>query len=258
MAEKTLPVGASGNTFIDENHHDLLNHLEILSAVTRDSWESSSFRKAMRGFIADIENHFSHEEVVLAGARYQNLDQHKLKHRVISLKLHLENTKELDRTEALEVVANIRDSIFSHELLEDQDYWDVFEQEISDQSGFVCWLPEYETGNRDVDLHHHALMNHLNRFCIDLAKSADRNLVCRELKLLAAYSEYHFREEEKLLGAGLRPGHAANHNKLIADLGVLTDEVGAGKFELKNLREYLNFWLIAHIQDYDIPAFAND
>ena len=83
-------------------------------------------------------------------------------------------------------------------------------------------------------------------------------MACSELKLLCAYSEHHFQEEERLLGERLRLGHKEQHQKLLADLGVVINEIRAGKFKLNNLGGYLDFWLINHIKMYDIPAFSSN
>ena len=48
-----------------------------------------------------------------------------------------------------------------------------------------------------------------------------------------------------------------NHRFLISDLERLIAEVKAEKFEPNNIGDYLKFWLLNHIRNFDIPAFES-
>ena len=56
----------------------------------------------------------------------------------------------------------------------------------------------------------------------------------------------------------MRYGHKANHDSQIDDLGVLIPEIENGKYDLQNIGNYLEYWLINHIKTFDIPALMNN
>ncbi len=258
MWENIQIDNSTGNSFIDENHTDLLDHLDSIITLSLESWNTDKFKSSVRGFIVDIENHFSHEEVILRGAGYSDLDRHIIDHRSIALFLHEKCLECSDYKQASQLQTEMRSKIFSHELLEDQKYWPLFDGNSSTESHLLRWSSELETGNADIDRQHQALVSHINRFYVGLVQSEDRDFACRELKLLCAYSEYHFEEEERLLGTRMWEKHKAAHHKLIADLEVVINEIASGKFELSGLGNYLDYWLFNHIKMFDIPTCNND
>ena len=109
-----------------------------------------------------------------------------------------------------------------------------------------------------TDKHHYALINFINRFHQKYASSSDVVFACVDLNNLCAYSELHFSQEENELGQKFRPGHKANHKKLLSDLKKLINEIEAGNYKLENLGSYLKFWLLNHIQEFDVPAFKHN
>lgn len=258
MNEQEVSVGSTGNSFIDENHDGLLEHLAKLSSLRDNNPEPDKVRSMIEGFITNLEQHFAHEEIVLKGAGYKNLRIHIVQHRMMALDMHKYLVGGLPENDAALFIKKITASILSHEMTMDQDYWPYFDDSPSGKTGLIAWQPEFETGDNEVDSHHQSLINHVNRFYIKVLASNDTNMACRELKLLCAYSEYHFQEEEKLLGAKLRLGHKEEHQRLLADLGCVINEIEAGKYQLKNLGGYLDFWLLNHIKMHDVPAFSNN
>ena len=142
-------------------------------------------------------------------------------------------------------------------MIDDQQYWDLFENNNPGGSNLIVWSDKYETNNSDIDYHHIALMTHINRFYVSSILLDDIEKAVNELKLLTIYSKYHFEQEELSLGTKLREGHKINHEKLIRDLETLIFEIGNGKFKIKNLPDYLTYWFLDHIKEYDIPAFTN-
>jgi len=258
---------SSGNSFIDENHEGLLDNIDAITMLLRDNWRKDEFKSRVRDFIVDLENHFSHEETILKAVGYAKLDSHAIKHREISMRLRMDSLDALNYDESVQFLANLRTKIPPHELLEDQDYWSLFDQECSDKEALIIWSKNLETGNLETDRHHQALKNHINRLhrrfskVSDIkrfSKVSDIEWACRELNLLCEYSKFHFSEEELLLGSKLRPGHRENHETLIIDLEKLISEVRSGKYKLDKLGDYLKYWLINHIQNFDIPSFDHN
>ncbi len=257
----TTPVANSGNSFINENHIHLLDHLSQFARIIENNWDQGEFAILLANFIIDIDNHFSHEELILRGVGYTDLEDHATKHRELGLRMDLIDSSNVSHENVDSIISDIRSMILEHELFEDQQYWPVFEGHILDKHSLIPWSPNFETGDPDVNKEHQALLVHINHFFAKLKQEKDITRACEELKLLAAFSRYHFEQEEKHLGENLRTGHAANHQKLLADLDNLIDEISEGKFNLNNpdsLSDYLTFWLLNHIKTHDVPAFARE
>lgn len=248
----------SGNSFIDENHNELLGFLDEITLFLRDEWDKDLFHSKIQNFIVSLENHYNHEEVILKGAGFENMDAHTLKHRELSMYLRIESLMPIDYDAAINFLSIIRSRIFSHELYDDQEYWPLFEPETPHTDTPMVWSSEFETGDMYTDKHHKAIINYINRLHQRLEYSSDIKLACNELTNLCAYSEHHFQEEESSLGSKLRPLHKTNHQTLINDLNALIKEVEAGKYKLNNIGDYLKFWFLNHVQTFDIPAFKNN
>src|ERR1039458_3522663 len=120
------------------------------------------------------------------------------------------------------------------------------------------WDRHFETGLERVDQQHHALVDLLNRFGEMLTKH-DR-VAFAEIEALfeelAAYAQYHFREEEELmLQVGLDSRHVAEHERI--HNGFLVEvtrmhEGGADQTETaERLLKFLTYWLAFHILGMD-------
>lgn len=247
----------SGNSFIDENHNSLLTQLERLTDLVRNEWIAESFHMTFSSFVSSLEAHFSHEETVLKGANFKELETHKIKHRELSLQLRMKNMGNLDYDDAVQLLVYTRSAVFSHELLDDQKYWDVFDENASNLDLDSGWSNDLLTGEKEADLHHQALIKFIQRLDTMFINSEDYIKAAQELKLLKNYSQLHFDTEKKMLGEGLRILHELNHKDQLNDLEVLIKEVEAGKYNLANLADYLRYWLINHIKNFDVPEFRN-
>lgn len=254
-----LPGNAatSGNAFIDDNHSALLDHIDRICVSIRDGGSTSGFRPHFRNFITDIESHFSHEEVILNGAGFENIDQHTIKHREVSYFLRTESFDLHSYDDAVAFLASARIRIFKHELLEDQEYWSLFEPMNNNVDDLIVWTAEFETGNSEVDKQHKALANYISRLDRRLTAEPSAEIARKELQAIQNFSQVHFSEEEVKLGLRLHAGHKANHEYLIRDLAALTDEIQKGRQEVKHVGEYLKYWLLNHIRTFDIPEFLN-
>lgn len=62
----------SGNSFIDEDHEKLLEHMDELTLLLRDNWDRDNFNSSVQDFIVKVESHLSHEEVILKGAKFDD------------------------------------------------------------------------------------------------------------------------------------------------------------------------------------------
>ena len=166
----------SGNSFIDENHEELLEHMDELTLLLRDNWDRDNFNSSAQDFIVNVENHLSHEEVILKGAKFDDLDEHIIKHRELAVSLRMGSLAVYTRDEAIQFMANVRIQVFAHELMEDQKYWPLFESANAAADNLINWSSEFETGDLETDKHHKALVNYINRIHRMLADSSDIKL----------------------------------------------------------------------------------
>ncbi|MBT4519448.1 MAG: hemerythrin family protein [Halieaceae bacterium] len=250
---ETLRKASSGNSFIDENHEKLLLTLDSLTEVVRDRYDERVFQQTFSNFLTELENHFSHEEALLKGTDFDELEIHILKHRDIALGLRMQNVESRTYEGAVSLLAKTRSTVFNHELLEDQKYWSAFERKYGTDSQLPA---EYRTGLPEIDGHHEALLNFIQRISGKAQTSDSRSAVCRELKDLRQHAQEHFAVEEERLKSRGKSQHIDTHKSLLHDLDILITEVGDGIYELANLEDYLRFWLLAHVKHYDVPAFA--
>jgi len=248
---------SSGNSFIDENHSSLLSQLEMLTELVRNQWQAETFNIAFSSFVSSLEEHFSHEETVLKGADFKELEAHIIKHRELTLQLRMKNMGDFDYDDAVQLLVYTRSAVFSHELLEDQKYWSIFEINAANLDVDSGWSNDLLTGEKEADQHHQALVKFIQRLDTLFKNSEDYIRAAQELKLLKSYSQMHFDAEKILLGEGLLILHELNHKALLKDLEVLIQEVEAGKYNLANLADYLRYWLISHIKNFDVPEFRN-
>lgn len=239
-------LSKSGNQFIDDNPHDLLDHLVSLESALPQGME-----KAFQRFLGDMENHFHHEETILKGAGYEDLSSHTLEHRRIAIYFHelLNDSGKIRDVDS--VVTAIKTRVFEHELTVDQDFWDLFPTD-AEKEPLLRWEPSLETGIEDFDAHHRALARHINRFYLDVSHHQSRKSVLSELNVLRAYAGYHFASEEQSIASD--PQHKANHAQLLSDLDRLMQEFAEGKHTTESLRDYFDYWLFNHIRVHDIPA----
>ena len=224
----------SGNSFIDENHDWLLDNMDSLQDILHDN-EIEDFRDSVREFISDLENHFSHEEIILKGAKFSDIESHVIQHRTVSLNIRIKNSEFFDLFGAKEFLEKTRSEIIRHELIEDQKYWLLFEDNDKKFPDLIVWSKDLETRDHETNLHHKSLVKYLNRLNLKFMRSHDMDFICKELKSILAYSDYHFGEEEKILNEKINDSHKMNHRFLISDLERLIAEVKAEKFEPNNI-----------------------
>jgi hemerythrin len=121
------------------------------------------------------------------------------------------------------------------------------------------WEPCFVTGLDMVDEQHHRLVELINRFGDLLVRPQGASVVEVEdvFGKLAAYAEYHFREEEGLMeNAHLDPRYVARHRKqhakFLLDLTRLHAGMGVGQRDAAMpLLNFLTDWLAYHILGTD-------
>jgi len=252
-------VSKSGNNFIDANHIGLVRILEDLENDWKLHGSSGNVEKIAHKFLSALQSHFRHEEIILQGAGYEDIGTHTQKHRRIEHLLYSIISSGLFGATAFYFVDKSQSTIIQHELVEDQEYWNLFAGQDSKDHHVIEWSSEYETGIEEIDLHHKSLVNYINRLNIRVNDGQDENMVVSELKQLCAYSMHHFKEEEisleKLGNAGLHY-HRRAHDVLIKDLRTAIDEIINGEIDVHEIGGYLKFWFANHVAVFDVPSFS--
>lgn len=120
------------------------------------------------------------------------------------------------------------------------------------------WDECFETGLEMVDEQHHGLVDLINQFGELLMQSDSVPLADIEdlFGKLAAYAEYHFREEEGLMQQnGLDPRHIEKHKlahtDFVQDVTLLHQESAQRPGTSDGLLKFLTYWLAYHILGSD-------
>jgi len=120
------------------------------------------------------------------------------------------------------------------------------------------WNQNFETGLEDIDQQHRHLVKVTNAFGNLLAQNevnpADIEKVFAEL---VAYAEYHFAEEEKLMGLqGVDMRHISHqkreHQNFLQEVMLYQQRAGVQVDTAKELFEFLMHWLVCHILGSDM------
>lgn len=121
------------------------------------------------------------------------------------------------------------------------------------------WNPNFETGIPDIDTQHQQLVYLLNRLAAHLAQESEPVILEQVFSELAAYADYHFREEEKIWKTHFGEdewfiGHSRTHENFLERLHELrTQEQNQQVHEtLDELIKFLTHWLAFHILDNDM------
>ena len=114
------------------------------------------------------------------------------------------------------------------------------------------------TGNEMIDSQHRVLIEKINDLVASCEEKRDKLNAVRMLNYLADYTEFHFREEEKLqeeIGYPGLPEHREKHQELrqtVEDLHqMLEEEEGPSDAFVDQLNRKVIEWLYYHIKGFD-------
>lgn len=113
------------------------------------------------------------------------------------------------------------------------------------------WLDDYQIGDHTIDQQHQYLFELANRI-VDPDNSAQ---VRQNFMLLFKYVREHFAEEEGIMRRNNYPrlaSHLAEHEKLLNRLLDISMNIGEGRFDLKQVAEFMTDWLLSHITEEDM------
>ena len=123
------------------------------------------------------------------------------------------------------------------------------------------WSSALSVGHAEIDRQHKTLIEIANRLNAAMHEGHGKEMLGSILSELVNYTVEHFAFEERLMdkhGYGGRQEHAAEHRKLIADVGRFKQqfENGNGGISIE-LMSFLRDWLVNHILKVD-KALARD
>ncbi len=117
---------------------------------------------------------------------------------------------------------------------------------------------ELLTGNKTIDSQHQELIDKINDLLRSCETGKEKTAAIRTLDYLADYTDFHFKEEEKLQAEKEYPGiekHKAQHRdfeKTIRELNdMLLEEEGPTQAFVEAVQKNVVDWLYKHIQGFD-------
>ncbi|MDO4343304.1 MAG: bacteriohemerythrin [Eubacteriales bacterium] len=115
-----------------------------------------------------------------------------------------------------------------------------------------------ETGNELIDSQHKELIARVNKLTEECAQGKEKNVAVQTLDFLMDYTEFHFRDEEKLQeehGYPQLAEHREQHKafeKAVDELReMLEEEEGPSEAFVAAVKKNVVDWLIHHIQGWD-------
>ena len=115
-----------------------------------------------------------------------------------------------------------------------------------------------ETGNETIDTQHRELIARVNKLTEDCAVGKEKNVAVQTLDFLLDYTEFHFRDEEKLQEEKQYPLYAAHkdqHGRFVKAVGelreMLEEEEGPTEAFVEAVKKNIVDWLLNHILVWD-------
>ena len=119
----------------------------------------------------------------------------------------------------------------------------------------VSWKNEYSVGVDDIDSQHKKLIDLLDRLDTSIQKGNDDSITGDIIKELVAYTQTHFKAEEKLMAeihyADIERHKSLHWNFILEVKGLLVRLKKGKNNEPKDLLKFLVHWIICHIGEED-------
>lgn len=252
----------SGNSIIDQHHASLSQLVSQLAHSWMLDISAAEFSRLTDRFQMLLAEHFHSEISIIRAAGYEHWQRHEEEHDYILRKLEkLANRG--GSNHIYEYVDEAERTIFEHELLSDQEYWDAFDKPTGDE--LVHWDETLELNDPEIDKHHQALVGYLNRMYLWLRDEPyQREVLMQDFVQLYRYTRMHFElEEEMILKAGdaisvNHSAHVRDHARLLGELRLVMQKLKQqqdAKDVLMTMRDFVRYWLVDHIHVHDKPAF---
>jgi hemerythrin len=118
------------------------------------------------------------------------------------------------------------------------------------------WLQRYSTGIRDIDDHHHELLERMDTLYTALINQYDAKTVDGLIANVIDVTIDHFAAEEKdmnRIGYGQAVEHAVSHQEFRTRLLALRADNRRGRQVGTEALDLLNLYLGNHIKGFDLP-----
>lgn len=119
----------------------------------------------------------------------------------------------------------------------------------------IEWREEYSIGIPGVDYEHQQLINLINAVSEGLGDASDKTSIISVLGDIYGSISAHFALEERWMeqhNYDDYKSHQADHERLLDEIGEITDEVEAStEFDTELLRKRLNNWFLTHFKSHD-------
>jgi len=120
----------------------------------------------------------------------------------------------------------------------------------------LAWKAEYSVNVRQFDDQHRKLIELVNKLHDAMKQGKGSQILNDVLVSLAAYTQTHFSDEERVMLQNRFPGfsvHKKSHDQLVARVRDFQKEVEAGNATVSlSLMTFLKDWLLQHIQGVDM------
>jgi hemerythrin len=116
------------------------------------------------------------------------------------------------------------------------------------------WEPALSVGVPALDGQHQKLIQLVNKLHDAMSKGVGQKVVGEVLDELVAYTKDHFAAEEQMMKRHAYPdftAHAAEHLKLVGQVGKLQADAKSGKVLTITVMDFLQQWLTGHILKVD-------
>ena len=117
------------------------------------------------------------------------------------------------------------------------------------------WYKKYSVNNEELDNHHKALFNIINRLYDNCLGKDNPNCLDPIIVELVSYSDYHFSAEEQYMKSkGYKDieKHIIEHRAFRCKTAELQQVVNRNDFEVtKELIAFLGNWLLHHVMEED-------
>ena len=115
-----------------------------------------------------------------------------------------------------------------------------------------------ETGNETIDTQHRELIARVNKLTEDCAVGREKNVAVQTLDFLMDYTDFHFKDEEKLQEEKNYPllaAHRDHHGKFVKAVEelreMLEEEEGPTEAFVEAVKKNIVDWLLNHILVWD-------
>lgn len=248
-------IKSTGVASIDAEHHQLIHIATDWIKALQAGQDGAPHLLALE---CCVREHFVNEEMLIEQHGLPGLAQQKEQHAKF-----LEALQAIDHEHSPDPVAGIQLILnwwISHINEFDSNSFSAEHLDEIIFAGALSWeqLEAFvlTTGVAKLDAEHRIIAERM----LALDSDADPAHTLAKLDDMIALARHHFAVEEALMahaGSALLRVHADNHLLFLDMLQGYRDDIAHGRLHVsKGLKRHLLRWWVAHIRDYDMPAYG--